>query len=78
MKKALLLRAYVNTSDGNRAPAGPWLSLVRKGELTWMAIEWPELQAFLATHDLASNSSGAADEQRLRRSDELGEAGGVD
>jgi hypothetical protein len=52
MKKALVLRAFCAVGDANRGSTGPWLSLVRKGELQWMAVEWPELQAFLAAHDV--------------------------
>lgn len=51
MKKAWLLRAFVTANDGTRANVGPWTAVVRRGELTWMAVEWPELRAFLAAHE---------------------------
>lgn len=38
--------------------AGAAASLVSRpaypGEYDWLAVEWPELAAFLATHDLAA------------------------
>ena len=53
MKKAWLLRAFVAANDGTRANIGPWTAVVRRGELSWMAVDWPELQAFLVAHELA-------------------------
>ncbi len=55
MRKAWLVRAFCAAGDATRGSVEPWLTMARagrKGELAWVAAEWPELRAFVDAHDL--------------------------
>jgi hypothetical protein len=55
MRISWVVRCFVAAGDGTRGSVEPWLTMARsgrKGELRWMAAEWPELAAFLDAHDL--------------------------
>jgi hypothetical protein len=59
MREAWLLRAFVS-DGGQRGQAETWLRLLRsgrRGQLDFMGVQWPELQAFLAANDLAATAA---------------------